>query len=270
MKFTLLDQPCSDLITKIHSGTLADETNYMSLGKDDFIRHCRAAKSNEVVQLKYDGWWCAVTPSGLFTKDGLFRSQLISTPSDMIVIGEYIFGTQWANDSPYRDRVVFWSTNKKSIPKSLSSRFVAINNYSPMFIVNNFDAIAAGHEGYVLKDLTDGSFFRYKKEYTGDYVIMECIRSGASTLSGWACNQVRIGLYNKETGKVESIGTSSGFDDNMKADMYAHPGYYEGGVAQFTGKKVFKSGKLRHPAFNRMRDDKRVEDCTLDQFKGLI
>jgi ATP-dependent DNA ligase len=50
--------------------------------------------------------------------------------------------------------------------------------------------------------------------------------------------------------------TASGMTDKVRADMLANPDNYIGKVVEITHNGVLDSGKLRHPRFKRMRDDR--------------
>jgi hypothetical protein len=47
--------------------------------------------------------------------------------------------------------------------------------------------------------------------------------------------------------------------DKVRADMLANPDNYVGKIVEITHNGVLDSGKLRHPRFKRMRDDKAPE-----------
>jgi len=48
---------------------------------------------------------------------------------------------------------------------------------------------------------------------------------------------------------------------NLRIDMFNNPNKYIGRVVEIRGKKMFKSGLLRHPAFNKFREDKQSKMC---------
>ena len=48
-----------------------------------------------------------------------------------------------------------------------------------------------------------------------------------------------------QNGILTPVGTAGGFDDVWKREMYLYPKKFIGRVAEFEGKAVFKSGRLR-------------------------
>lgn len=256
---------------KIKTGQLANLVDYKSVSYDEFMDLCLTTVNKQyVVQQKYDGWWCAVTPDGIYTKNGLLRNTEIRSAPGIIYIGEYLFGTQWAERQPRYKQVAVYACNDVSgftfgiIPEKI---FI-INDFTPAYTVKYIKDVLLDFEGLVLKDVVTGEFRRYKRAFTGDYVILRCIPSTAKTLKGWASSTVELGLY--IDGQLTPVGTAGGFDHATQSVMHLNPKRFVGRVAEFEGKAVFKSGKLRHPAFSRWREDKTPKQCTLKQFEGLI
>lgn len=81
------------------------------------------------------------------------------------------------------------------------------------------------------------------------------------------------GKYNKDKiaklvfsqykdGKLVERGAFDGFTKETIEDMTANIEKYIGRVVEVKCNEVLKSGKLRHPKFNRWRDDKDPKQCT--------
>jgi hypothetical protein len=261
-----LKQPFDVLMDKIRKGQLASEIVYSSLEKSAFQDQCLAANEKYTVQLKYDGWFSCVTPEGVYSKTGQLKTTEIRTSDETILIAELMIGTQWSLNHLERGSAIVHGANVENVDLPNKCRW--IESYDPVYVVANWDSILGNFEGFVLKNVNTGSFWRWKKPVHGDYVIIRCIPSDAGTLKGWACGSVEIGLY--IDGKLTSMGTAGGFDHVMKKDMFDHPEKYVGKVVQLTGKAIFTSGRLRHPSWDRIREDKLPEQCTMKQFEGLI
>lgn len=79
--------------------------------------------------------------------------------------------------------------------------------------------------------------------------------------NGWAAGFV-FGYYNEEMDEVVPAGqVSSGFSDEMlsKAEEYM------GKAVELRCMERYPNGVLRHPLFNRVRDDLNIEDCTIEK-----
>lgn len=265
---TYLRKPYAALLAQVLKGTLAHAVDYKSADKAGFLRACRE-NPNHVVQCKYDGWWAAVTPNGLYSKTGRLVTTEIKSNPGQIHVGEYLYGTNWAQGHPQKGMVIVHgsTTGEKG---QLPTGCTWVDSYqTSMALSAGIDRLARDFEGLVLKDPITGDFLRWKKEFTGDYVLLECIKSTAKTLEGWACGSIRVGLVDKY-GKVTTTMTAGGMDHEMKKDMYDNPKKYVGQVVEITGKQIFTTGKMRHPQFKRIRKDKWVGRCTIEQFKGII
>ena len=78
---------------------------------------------------------------------------------------------------------------------------------------------------------------------------------------GWK-NAINIGCY--VDGTLQSIGTvASGLTDDLRWEFAEHPEKYIGKVVEVSVMEKM-DGTLRHPVFERFRDDKEAEECTYD------
>ena len=78
-------------------------------------------------------------------------------------------------------------------------------------------------------------------------------------------NAMRVGVY--KNNKIIEIGrVASGFTDEMRADMAAHPEKYLDQVVEISCMSVDKKvGTFRHPVFCQMRYDKNPKECLWEE-----
>lgn len=168
--------------------------------------------------------------------------------------------------------------------------------------------LAEGGEGIILKDINatyyqgerHRSWVKVKVKKTFDVVFMgiqlaeaETIKKGdteltKSRIAGMA-GAIRIGQYmmppprksdefqfaldlktDSTVPELREIGTVSGFDDAVRADITANAEKYaaERRVLEVTAQGRFKSGALQNPRFNQWRNDKNDTDCVLRDNEG--
>ena len=76
----------------------------------------------------------------------------------------------------------------------------------------------------------------------------------------WA-GSLKLGLYDGE--KYIHVGDLSGVTDEVKANWRD----YVGKVAEITAMEIHDTGGLRHPKLKGWRDDKKPEDCRIEQIR---
>lgn len=250
----------------------------------------------DVVELKYDGFFVMTRIKAgycqIITSGGDVREEFpVKDIPDAILIGEWIFGTNWSKlpaqqsiqnkiivhnmveyrghevtDIPYRDV----KTAVKEYCPLLGERFVPINSFRYAEWEELWEKYVedAGFEGLIFKN-SQASYFqqkpgRMKNPFTMDYVVMG-YKEGLGRLEG-TLGSIEGGLYiNGKLTKVCTVG--GGFTDDLRAFIWSHREEFLGKVMIATGKALFSSGALRHPAFkpfsddNIFRDDKRPDQC---------
>ena len=64
--------------------------------------------------------------------------------------------------------------------------------------------------------------------------------------------------------KILVVGECSGFDEETRETFSENRDSYIGKVVEIKANEIFnETGKLRHPRFLRVREDKNAKDCTL-------
>lgn len=78
-------------------------------------------------------------------------------------------------------------------------------------------------------------------------------------------NAMRLGAY-KDGKLVEVCRVASGLTDELRYDMAENPENYLNKVVEIECMSLNKKDKtVRHPVFNRVREDKDIKDCLLDE-----
>ena len=137
--------------------------------------------------------------------------------------------------------------------------------------------VKQGGEGVVLKHIHSqygerSKWVKVKKKDTWDVVITGYLKPSESsekvdgTISvtrykdkGWI-GAICMGMYDKD-GKSVDVGSVSGMDESVRAQISCYPKDYLGKVIEVEAQERLKSGRFRHPRFIRFRPDKRKEEC---------
>lgn len=117
---------------------------------------------------------------------------------------------------------------------------------------------AAQHEdaeGWVLKDGNMLNWFKLKPVSTIDLIVTD-FKEGNGKFLGL------VGALVCSTAEGHRIANVSGMDDAVRFELQESD---IGRVCEVRYQYVGSKGRLRHPAFIRWRDDKRPEECTVDQ-----
>lgn len=227
-----------------------------------------------LVQLKYDGIWCHayVQPN---TVDYISRNGQIkySEPNPGIspgsYIGEYMFGSEWAQQENLKGRLFLFdylgTTPRELINQPYHFRISTLQSL-PLLptwsIIETFDSrekdniwtllVDTGHfEGLVFRSpnqLWHTTLVRSKNEVTVDLPIVG-FQEGEGRLKG------TVGaIICEHNGITHIIG--GGLKDSLRQKMWNNPQQYIGRWIRVTAKKIFQSGQLRHPNFHSFHDDK--------------
>lgn len=113
-------------------------------------------------------------------------------------------------------------------------------------------------EGFVLKNSNLQDWCKLKPRNTVDLII-----TGFVDGEGKYANQ--IGSLVCSTAEGYEVANVSGMTDTQRRYMSEHSETIIGQVCEVEYQNVGNQGRLRHPSFVRMRDDKAAADCTTDQ-----
>lgn len=240
---------------------------------------------------KYDGHFARVELSGYdwtiysSTDRIVQRGTTVASHRPTTLWAEHIRGTEWSR-KPHRadqyERLAVFAARQimgtplvpnEDITRDVIGAWLAEHTADPfisrLFLIERVAAkdakklwkqyvVDGDYEGIVLGG---PGLARMKAEATYDYVCMGFEQSDSARLSGWGVASVIGGLY--VGGKLTRVTTVSGLTDTQRADFHANPDRYVGQVFEAQGKRLFSSGKLRHPNFLRWRDDKPATACVL-------
>lgn len=256
----------------------------------DIQLHELASHGFDLVQLKYDGHWARVEIEGrrysVYSRTGQRRTEgtLPHTLPKSTFVGEYIFGTNWAQGHKEQGKIVLFDCLRYHIDevyklpyekrfqmvrflitqRLLSSDFTTLQSWDisgasylwGQFVETNL------YEGLVFRRSKDtyfqGIVGRCKREVTQDYFVME-VKEGkgrhAGRMGALECG-LMVGGVKK---KVCTVG--GGFSDEERSRIWSLKDVYIGKVLTAKGNCLFSSGALRSPNFVAWRDDKTPEEC---------
>lgn len=262
--------------------------SFVDLDPEDWA----AAKRYQWVEPKYDGHFARVELDHKCwtiyssTDRIVQRGELVRKHKPTTLWAEHIRGTEWSRKperiEQYEQLAVFAApriAGQAMVPHDDLTRDVLatwlkeyVREEDPfverLFLVERQRAAKAKAlwQRLVKGDDYEGLVFggaglaRMKAAVTCDYVCMGFESSDSDRFSGWAVRNVIGGLYDVN-GKLQRITTVSGLTDEQRGEFYRDPKRYVGRVFEAEGKRLFRSGKLRHPNFLRWRDDKPATAC---------
>lgn len=184
--------------------------------------------------------------------------------------------TEWRAIDRLETIAEYWKSNQKM--KEIQFVDGAVLNGSPE--VNKQRASEMfreiylnGGEGIVLKDASakyepgtrTKSQWKIKKYVTKDYVVTGFHETESEDLKsrGMKVGSIECGLY--INGQLKYVTRAGGFGHEWRKEFTDSPEGYIGRVVELGGYELFKSGALRHPCFLRFRDDRKPEDCIIDE-----
>lgn len=248
----------------------------------------------DVVELKYDGWWGQLLLQNdhwkLYSRTGQLKKKgTLLKPFDgrTLLHGEFCYGTEWAKDNPQLyNRIAVYGAEMlygkdvrhvelfelRRLLNRLIPRLQKEEILNGCFLVDQWPLEKARavweatpkFEGLVFKDsraVWGSPYGRMKRGVTMDYICLGFEQSESDRHAGWGVASVIGGLVPQGQMHPVQVCRVSGLDDTYRRAFYDNPDYFIGKVFEASGKKVTKSGALRHPNFVRWREDKSPNDC---------
>jgi ATP-dependent DNA ligase len=246
----------------------------------------------EALQFKYDGIWIALQleQAGitLTSRNGLVKdvwTNAGSFPGNTIVVGEYMYGTQWSKN-PERegkvfafDLVMYQGQDLRDKPYQI--RYSVLKELVHIIQLPNLSCVqtylAAGNvertlsglrrnrafEGIVLRNWQQTYYdriARIKLDVEDDFVVMG-ITEGEGKYAGNGIGAFVAGQYVGDE-LIEIMTVGGGISDDMRRQAYARPDLFVGRVMRCVGKGGrFASGAFRHANLVAFRDDKSPKEC---------
>lgn len=195
-----------------------------------------------------------------------------------------IFDVQRVNGIDLTDGTYTFADRREVIYKLFEGKTLQQNEHNPtywyhgmiaypeLFTANVFSALMlevlnAGGEGIMVKDLESTkygkSWIKVKRRFT-----IDCIVTGATQGTGkykGLIGALELGVVG-DLGQTISIGKCSGMTDEQRREFTEKlPSVIE--VSAF---EVTKNLQLRHPAFNRVREDKKESECSIEQVRSIL
>ena len=228
----------------------------------------------DIVQPKYDGWWCKAVCKPIVTEfyseTGRLFGDCVPTLPGCVLVGEFMRGTQWAQNSERKGKYYIYDLwaiyDEPMTEESYKTRYQLLRKlHLPPFFhlvpchnIADFDTVwdyyveQNGYEGVVFRKSTgrlDEAIIRHKKTVTVDGTVI-ALHEGNGKHAG------RLGALQVVLSNGVQVRVGGGFNDAERIAIWSEPMKYVGRVCEIEGYTVFDSGSVRHPNFLRWRDDK--------------
>ena len=237
------------------------------------------AKGYDLVQLKYDGWWCRAEFTDrthhteltyLSCNNRRLRTEPLQPMPELIpmIIGEYMYGREWAKKEdreglffahdiygfesyPYIERYRLLQKLEKFFPENF--RLVQSFPIADAPAIWKKAVVESGYEGLVFKKWSDPynePILKVKHTETDDMYIVACHQGDGkytNTLGSF-------GLALTPNG--EEVTSCSGMTDSLRDEVWNDQLTYIGRCIEIRGSQRSDNGILQHPRFVSFRPDK--------------
>ena len=253
----------------------------------------------DMVQLKMDGiWGCMTISDGKWTihsRTGKLKTEgeIDDKKLDAVLLGEFMFGSHWGHKmGKNRNFYIFDCVriNGKDISNmTLASRITFagemydrlredIDGLRILKIFPSFHwrslwdeyILEYGYEGLVFKD--SSSVYGDKNAWArmNAVVEMDYICTGFRDADEGTKYEGMVGGVVGTLSDKEVYITCGGLTEAQRRRFTKVPEKFIGQVFTAKGNNWFPSGAIRHPMFQRWRDDKEPEECTYSQIPECI
>jgi ATP-dependent DNA ligase len=256
--------------------------------------HRTIPEQYDIVQLKMDGifgcmkvshgQWAIYSRTGKMKDDGVLEDRTL----DAVLLGEFMFGSHWGHKmGKNRNFYIFDCIEMNGIDltdMTLDSRLTfatemfhrlagelkflrRLKTYKAEEWKYLWDTYikAYGYEGLVFKDGTSKyhdkkAWARMKAVVEIDYICTGFRDADEGTKYEGMVGSVLGTLIDKEV-----YVTVGGITEKERKIFTKNPELFVGQVFTAKGNNWYPSGAIRHPQFQRWRNDKDPEDCTYEQ-----
>lgn len=238
----------------------------------------------DTAQLKYDGIWCLAHVEGdkitYWSRNNTVKkveSNYCKQP-DGKYIGELMFGSEWAQD--LRRKGLFYVFDCIELD-GLDIRDTPYHNRYQCFAVaplswrrvQNYQlgeapalwdhfVMKLGYEGLVYRNSNSPwseTVARQKASFTVDLKILGVVE-GNGRLSGTTGKIIASRMGSDSSMPPLKILIGGGLSDSLRATLWSSIALFRGSIIEVECKRIFASGKLRHPNFVRFHPDKNPAD----------
>ena len=257
-------------------------------------KHREIPEQYDMVQLKMDGifgcmkvsngQWAIYSRTGKMKDDGVLEDRTL----DAVLLGEFMFGSHWGHkmgknrnfyifdcvemngidirDMTLESRLTFSTEMFHRLTGELKflRRLKTYKTHEWKYLWDTY-ILEYGYEGLVFKDSTSKyhdkkAWARMKAVVEMDYICTGFRDAEEGTKYEGMVGSVLGTLIDKEV-----YVTCGGITEAQRKVFTKMPEMYIGQVFTAKGNDWYPSGAIRHPQFQRWREDKRAEDCTYEQ-----
>lgn len=244
----------------------------------------------DLVQLKYDGIWCRLEVEAhidqfygrWFSRTGELKNEAFVPLPSGTYLGEFMFGSHWAQEPERNGKTYLFDIvgdggndlTKLSYAQRYSElvrRCLPDKRTSIQPVGNVHISLAETFWNRVLLTRSEGLVFRHsqadygdilgrlKRQIEVDYVILGLIEGKGRHIG--RLGSLVCGVYIKGV-LTQVCKVGGGLSDGDRDDIWNAWPRDRHRVITVSGRGQFPSGAVRHPNFERFRDDKRPEECT--------
>ena len=256
--------------------------------------HREIPEQYDTVQLKMDGIWGCMKVGhgqwGIYSRTGKLKADGVLEDDTLhgVLLGEFMFGSHWGHKmGKNRNFYIFDCVEMNSVDVTDMTLKSRVTFAGEMFhkLKGELDFIRLldvyethewkrlweeyiqeyGYEGLVFKDSSSkyndkNAWARMKAVVEMDYICSGFREADKGTKYEGMVGSVLGTLIDKDV-----YVTVGGITEKERKLFTKMPEMYVGRVFTAKGNNWYPSGAIRHPQFQRWRDDKEPEECSYEQ-----
>ena len=256
--------------------------------------HREIPEQYDTVQLKMDGIWGCMKVGhgqwGIYSRTGKLKADGVLEDDTLhgVLLGEFMFGSHWGHKmGKNRNFYIFDCVEMNSVDVTDMTLKSRVTFAGEMFhrLKGELDFIRLldvyethewkrlwieyiqeyGYEGLVFKDSSSkyndkNAWARMKAVVEMDYICSGFREADKGTKYEGMVGSVLGTLIDKDV-----YVTVGGITETQRKVFTKMPEMFIGQVFTAKGNNWYPSGAIRHPQFQRWRDDKKPEECSYEQ-----